>query len=99
MAWNARSQIVGDDFATQARQVFENIVAILAKAGAGPEHITRMTWFITDKQEYFGSLKALGKHYREVIGAHYPAMSVVQVAGLIEEGAKLEIEATAVLPG
>jgi len=73
-------------------------VVLLAEAGAGPEHIVRMTWFVLDKDEYLASLQSLGSAYRDVIGRHYPAMSVVQVAGLIEPGAKLEIEITAVVP-
>lgn len=73
-------------------------MVLLAEAGAGPEHIVRMTWFVLDKDEYLASLQSLGSAYRDVIGRHYPAMSVVQVAGLIEPGAKLEIEITAVVP-
>ncbi len=98
VGWNAQQRFEADDFVGQARQALTNIVAVLAEAGARPEHIARMTWYVTDKQEYLASLKALGAVYRDVIGAHYPAMSAVAVAGLVEEGARLEIEATAVIP-
>lgn len=98
VGWNAQQRFEADDFVGQARQALANIVAVLDAAGARPEHIARMTWYVTDKREYLASLKALGAVYREVIGAHYPAMSAVAVAGLVEEGARLEIEATAVIP-
>jgi enamine deaminase RidA (YjgF/YER057c/UK114 family) len=98
VGWNAQQRFEADDFVGQARQALTNIVAVLAVAGARPEHIARLTWYVTDKREYLASLKALGAVYREVIGAHYPAMSAVAVAGLVEEGARLEIEATAVIP-
>ena len=98
VGWNAQQRFEADDFVGQARQALTNIVAVLALAGARPEHIARMTWYVTDKHEYLASLKALGAVYREIIGAHYPAMSAVAVAGLVEEGARLEIEATAVIP-
>lgn len=98
VAWNENEEIETDDFAGQARRIFENAVALLAEAGARPEHIARMTWFITDTAEYLASRDALGAAYRAVIGRHYPVMAVVQVAALIEPGAKLEIEITAVIP-
>jgi enamine deaminase RidA (YjgF/YER057c/UK114 family) len=98
VGWNAQQRFEAHDFVGQARQALLNIVAVLAEAGARPGHIVRMTWYVTDKHEYLASLKALGAVYREVIGAHYPAMSAVAVAGLVEEGARLEIEATAVIP-
>jgi len=98
VGWNAAEVFETDDFTGQARRIFESAVALLAEAGAGPEHIVRMTWFVLDKDEYLASLQNLGAAYRDVIGRHYPAMSVVQVAGLIEPGAKLEIEITAVVP-
>jgi enamine deaminase RidA (YjgF/YER057c/UK114 family) len=82
----------------QARQALENIVAVLAEAGAGPEHIVRMTWYVLDKREYLAAGAALGAAYRDVIGRHYPAMSAVQVAGLMEDRARVEIEATAIVP-
>ncbi|GAB4359155.1 MAG: RidA family protein [Gammaproteobacteria bacterium] len=98
VGWNEREEFETDDFAGQAKQAFKNIVAILAQAGGRPEHIVRLTWFIGDKREYLACLKELGAAYREVIGRHYPVMSVIEVKGFIEEGAKLEIEATAVIP-
>lgn len=73
-------------------------MAVLSEAGALPQHITRMTWYVTDKQEYLEQSRAVGDAYRRVIGQHYPAMSLVEVAGLVEEGGKVEIEATAVIP-
>ncbi len=93
------SQFATDDFTGQLRQTLKNVVAVLQAAGAGPEHITRMTWFITDKQAYMASRRQVGEVYREVIGSHFPAMSVVVVNALIEDNAKVEIEATAVVPG
>ncbi len=98
VGWNEHEEFETDDFAGQCRQIFTNIVAILAEGGAGPEHIVRMTWFIADKDEYLSSLKEIGDAYRDVIGRHWPVMAVIQVAGFIEDGAKLEIEATAVVP-
>jgi enamine deaminase RidA (YjgF/YER057c/UK114 family) len=98
VGWNEREEFETDDFAGQAKQALKNIVTILAEAGAGPEHIVRMTWFIGNKQEYLGCRKELGAAYREVIGRHFPVMSVIEVKGFIEDGAKLEIEATAVVP-
>jgi enamine deaminase RidA (YjgF/YER057c/UK114 family) len=98
VGWDAGERIVGADFVAQARQALANIVAVLAQAGARPEHIVRMTWYVVDKNEYLGCGRALGEAYRELIGRHYPAMTAVQVAGLVEEGARVEIEATAVVP-
>ena len=98
VGWNAEEQFESDDFVAQARQALENILAVLAEAGAGPETIARMTWYVLDKREYLDRARDLGAAYRALIGDHYPAMSLVQVAGLVEEGAKLEIEATAVVP-
>lgn len=97
VGWNGQCQFETDDFVGQARQALENIVAVLAEAGAGPEHITRLTWYITDKVEYLANLRGVGLAYREVIGAHYPAMTLVQVAALLEDRAKVEIEVTAVV--
>jgi enamine deaminase RidA (YjgF/YER057c/UK114 family) len=82
----------------QVRQTLQNIVDILAEAGAGPEHITTMTWYLTDRQEYLSSLKEIGLVYREICGRNFPAMAAVQVVALMEEGAKVEIQATAVVP-
>ena len=98
IGWNGRQQFESDDFVTQARQALRNVLAILAEAGAGPEHITRMNWYVTDKREYVASYRALGAAYREVIGRHFPAMTAVQVTALIEDRAKVEIEVTAVVP-
>ncbi|MBO9453782.1 RidA family protein [Paracoccus sp. R12_1] len=98
VGWDADQQFQTDDFAGQVRQVLENIVAILAEAGAGPEHLVRLTWYVTDKHEYLAALREVGAAYRDVIGRHFPAMALVQVAGLVEDRAKVEIEATAVVP-
>jgi enamine deaminase RidA (YjgF/YER057c/UK114 family) len=87
-----------DDFAGQTAQALRNIVAILHAGAAEPHHLTRMTWYVTSRDEYIAARGAIGKHYREIIGRHYPAMSVVVVAGLVEPRAKVEIEATAVVP-
>jgi len=98
IGWNGQSEFETDDFAGQVRQALANIVAVLAEAGAEPRHITRMTWYITDKQEYLANLPGVGSAYRDTIGAHYPTMTLVQVADLLEDRAKVEIEATAVVP-
>lgn len=98
VGWNENEQFDSDDFVRQTEQALKNIVAVLTEAGAKPEHIARMTWYVTDKAEYLERLAEIGKVYKAVIGAVYPAMSLVQVAGLVEVGAKLEIEATAVIP-
>ena len=98
VGWNAQEKFETSELAGQARQALKNIVAILAEAGAGPEHICRMDWFLADVKEYNASLKELGAAYREVIGKHYPVMTAVQVGGFVETGAKVEIEVTAVLP-
>jgi enamine deaminase RidA (YjgF/YER057c/UK114 family) len=87
-----------DTFAAQARQAFSNILKILAEGGAGPEHLVRLTWYVTDLGEYRASLKDLGRAYRETIGSNFPTMAVVQVTGLVEKAAKIEIEATAIVP-
>ena len=86
------------DFASQACRAFANILAVLAQAGGRPEHLVRMTWFVRDRDEYVASLKDLGAAYREAFGRHYPAMTLVQVAALLDAEARLEIEATAVIP-
>ena len=98
VGWNEKEIFDSDDFVAQTEQALKNIVAILAAGGGRPEHIARMTWYVTDKQDYLGRLAEIGAVYRKVIGPVYPAMSLVQVAGLVEHGAKLEIEATAVIP-
>lgn len=98
IGWNAAQEFETDDFVEQTAQVLRNIVAVLAEAGARPEHLVRMTWYVTDKQEYLDGLRDLGRAYREIIGPHYPAMALVQVAALVEDRALVEIEATAVIP-
>ncbi|HET9448663.1 MAG TPA: RidA family protein [Steroidobacteraceae bacterium] len=98
IGWNESQQLVSSRFALQFRQALQNIVTLLAQAGARPEHLVRLTWFVTDLDEYRAEMKDIGAAYREIIGRHYPPMSVVQVAGLVEHGAKVEIEATAVVP-
>lgn len=98
IGWNADQQFETDDFVGQVEQALRSIVEVLACAGAGPEHLVRLTWYVTDKREYLGSLKELGRAYKAVIGRHYPAMALVQVVALVEDRAKVEIEATAVIP-
>lgn len=98
IGWNERNELVGGDFLEQARQALRNVMEVLRAAGGEPEHLVRLTWYITDTNEYRQNLRALGESYREIVGTHYPAMALVQVAALLEEGAKVEIEATAILP-
>lgn len=98
IGWDEQCRLVSGDFAEQARQALRNVVAVLREAGAGPQHIARMTWYVTDKREYLAAAKAIGQAYREIVGAHYPAMTAIEVSALIEDGAKVEIEATAVVP-
>ncbi|QOY96710.1 RidA family protein [Massilia sp. UMI-21] len=98
IGWDAEGRFHTDDFVGQARQALENAVAVLREAGAGPEHIVRMTWYVLDRREYLEAGAALGAAYRAIIGRHYPAMSAVQVAGLMEARARVEIEVTAVIP-
>ena len=98
VAFNSKGVFEEKNFAGQFRQTLKNTLAVLAEAGGKPEHIVRMTWYVTDKKEYLGALKEVGVAYRELIGRHYPAMAVVQVGGLMEDEAKLEIETTAVIP-
>ncbi len=98
VGWNTHGCFEATDFVAQARQALANVVAVLGEAGARPEHIARMTWYVVDKREYVASSKALGAVYREVIGNHYPAMTAVEVAALVEDGARVEIEVTAVIP-
>jgi enamine deaminase RidA (YjgF/YER057c/UK114 family) len=97
IGWDEREQFVSDDFGDQFRQVLLNTLAVLGEAGAGPEHITRMTWFITSRDEYLASQAALGAAWKELMGRNYPTMSVVIVSGLVEARAKVEIESTAVV--
>ena len=98
IGWNERCELVGDDFVRQAERALANIVAVLAEAGGQPRHLTRLTWFVTDKAAYVARQKEIGEAYRRVIGRHFPAMSLIVVAGLLEPGAKVEIEGTAVIP-
>jgi len=98
IGWNAAQQFKSDDFIVQTRQALINIAAILKAGGAGPEHMVRMTWYVTDRVEYSARLKELGAAYREVMGKNFPAMTCVEVSGLVEERARIEIEVTAVLP-
>ncbi|MBV8117224.1 MAG: RidA family protein [Candidatus Eremiobacteraeota bacterium] len=98
IGWNDAGQLVGTDFLEQALQALRNVATILRAAGGEPEHLVRLTWYILDKQEYRAALGALGRGYREILEDHYPAMALVQVADLLEEGARVEIEATAILP-
>ena len=97
IGWDTANRLA-DGFVAQVRQTLENIVAILAEGGAGPQHLVRLTWYVVDMDEYLDNLKALGAIYREVMGAHYPAMALVQVVRLVEKAARVEIEAMAVVP-
>jgi enamine deaminase RidA (YjgF/YER057c/UK114 family) len=98
VGWNAEQRFESADFVAQARQALANIVTLVAEAGGEPAHITRLTWFVLNKQEYQSRLRELGEAYRSVIGRHFPAMTLVQVGALVENEARLEIEATAVVP-
>jgi len=98
IGWNANQQFESDDFVAQTRQALQNIAAVLKAGGAGPEYMVRMTWYIVDRAEYNARLKEIGSVYREVMGKNFPAMTCVQVAGLVEARARVEIEVTAVIP-
>jgi enamine deaminase RidA (YjgF/YER057c/UK114 family) len=99
VGWNPETgEFETDNFVAQARQALRNVARVLAEAGAEPRHVVRMTWYLTDRREYLEAARTLGVAYREVFGRHFPAMSAVIVAGLVEERAKVEIEATAVIP-
>ena len=98
VGWDADQQFQTDDLAGQVRQALENVVAVLAEGGAGPEHLVRLTWYVTDKREYLASLREIGAAYRDVLGKIFPAIALVQVADLVEDRAKVEIEATAIVP-
>ena len=98
IGWNARQEIVSDDFVAQVEQALQNVVEILAEADARPEDLVRLTWYLTDKREYLARSTEVGDVYRRVIGRHFPAMTMVQVVALVEDRAKVEIEATAVIP-
>ena len=98
VGWDADGVFHTDDFAGQVRQALQNIVEVLTEANARPEHIVRMTWYVTDKKEYVAAYKEIGEAYRDLIGRHYPTMTAVQVSALIEDRAKVEIEVTAIVP-
>ena len=99
IGWDQEGNFASDDFADQARQALQNIAAVLKESGGKPEHIVRMTWYVTDKREYLAAGKAIGAAFREIIGSYNAAMTAVEVKALIEDRAKVEIEATAVIPG
>jgi len=98
VGWDTQQQLVSNDFGEQAAQALRNIASILEAGGAKPEHVVRMTWYVTDKQVYNAATKAIGAAYRELFGTHYPAMTLVEVTDLLEDGALVEIEATALIP-
>ena len=98
IGWNGDQVFETDDFVGQVRQALQNIATVLAEAGGRPEHLVRLTWYVTDKAEYLARLSEVGEAYRAVLGKNFPAMTLVQVVALVDEGAKVEIEATAVLP-
>jgi len=98
IGWDEHGRFPGEEFSAQAQQALHNVLAVLAAAGGKPEHIVRMTWYVTSRDEYLASYKSIGKIYRALMGRHYPAMTAVQVAALVEREAKVEIEATAVIP-
>jgi enamine deaminase RidA (YjgF/YER057c/UK114 family) len=98
IGWDERAVLVSDDFAQQTRQALTNVKAVLAEAGATTSQITRLTWYVVDKQQYLQAAREVGVAYRDIIGDHYPTMSLIVVADLLEDGALVEIEATAVIP-
>jgi len=98
IGWNAEQHFAATDFVGQARQALANVAAVLAEAGGGPQHVVRMTWYVVDKREYLANSRALGAAYREIMGRHFPAMTAVEVKALMEDAARVEIEATAVIP-
>ena len=98
IGWTGEGKWVARDFAGQFRQALQNVIEVLKQANGKPEHLVRLTWYVLDKREYLNSLKAVGEAYRDLMGRHYPTMAVVQVSGLVEDEARLEIEATAVIP-
>ena len=98
IGWNARQEFESDDFVAQVQQALRNILEVLAEADAGPEHVVRLTWYVTSKSEYVARLGEIGRAYRRVMGRHFPAMTLVEVVALVEDRAKVEIEATAVVP-
>ena len=98
IGWDEQSRFQTDDLAAQVRQALANVLSVLAQAGGRPEHIARMTWYVTDKRAYLAAARDIGQTYRELMGSHFPAMTAVQVSALIEDRAQVEIEATAVIP-
>jgi len=98
VGWNARQEFESEDFVVQVEQALANIVAVLAEGGAAPEHVARLTWYVTDRHAYLSRLREVGQAYRRVMGRHFPTMTLVQVVALVDERAKVEIEATAVVP-
>jgi enamine deaminase RidA (YjgF/YER057c/UK114 family) len=98
IGWDRQNRFETDDLVGQVRQTLQNVVDVLAEAGARPAHVVSMTWYLTDKKDYLGNLESIGRVYREVMGRHFPAMAVVQVTALVEDRAKVEIQATAVVP-
>jgi enamine deaminase RidA (YjgF/YER057c/UK114 family) len=98
IGWDPQRRFESDDLVSQVRQTLQNVVEVLAEAGAKPDHVVSMTWYLTDKTDYLGHLEGIGKVYREVMGRHFPAMAVVQVTALVEDRAKVEIQAMAVVP-
>jgi len=98
IGWNEKCEFVSDDFIAQVEQALSNVLAVLKEAGGGPEHLVRLTWYLTDKREYVARQRELGEAYRRVLGKNFPAMSAIVVMALIEDRAKVEIEATAVIP-
>jgi enamine deaminase RidA (YjgF/YER057c/UK114 family) len=98
VGWNAEQKFESRDFVAQARQALANVVTLVAEAGGRVEHITRLTWFVLDKKEYLSHLRELGEVYRAIMGKHFPAMTLIQVGALVEDEARLEIEANAVVP-
>ena len=98
IGWDRQNRFATDDLVGQVRQTLQNVVDVLAEAGAKPAHVVSMTWYLTDKSDYLGNLEGIGRVYREVMGRHFPAMAVVQVTALVEDRAKVEIQAMAVMP-
>ena len=98
IGWTGEGKWEARDFAGQFRQALQNVIDVLKQANGKPEHLVRLTWYVLDKREYLNALKAVGEAYRDLMGKHYPTMAVVQVSGLVEDEARLEIEATAVIP-
>ena len=98
IGWDSEQKFHSDELVAQTRQTLQNIVAVLATGNSGPEHMVRMTWYIVDKQDYLAKRREIGRVYREIMGSHFPSMTLVQVADLLEDQAKVEIEVTAVVP-